>query len=289
MAFPEGEHAHFVATDWLADNLTSPDLVVIDGSWYLPPEKRDPHAEYLAGHIPGAVFFDIDAIADHSSGLPHMLPDPVAFSSAMRKLGIGDGMRAVVYDGAGLFSAPRVWWTLRIFGMREVAVLDGGLPKWKAEGRPLEEGPIQRQPRHFTARFDHGAVASLTDVQRQLKAGVQVVDTRSPTRFSGEEPEPRPGVRSGHIPGSLNLPYRDLARDGRLAPRAELEKKIAEAGIDLTAPITATCGSGVTAPMLALALESLGRRSVPVFDGSWTEWGTRQDLPLETGKARKSA
>jgi thiosulfate/3-mercaptopyruvate sulfurtransferase len=289
MAFPKGEHAHFVTTDWLAENLASPDLVVVDGSWYLPPEKRDPHAEYLAGHIPGAVFFDIDAIADHSSGLPHMLPDPVAFSSAMRKLGIGDGMRAVVYDGAGLFSAPRVWWTLRIFGMLEVAVLEGGLPKWKEEGRPLEEGPVQRQPRHFTARFDHGAVASLGDVQRQLKAGVQVVDTRSPTRFSGEEPEPRPGVRSGHIPGSLNLPYRDLATNGRLAPRAELEKKIAEAGIDLSGPITATCGSGVTAPMLALALESLGRPSVPVFDGSWTEWGTRQDLPLETGKARKSA
>jgi thiosulfate/3-mercaptopyruvate sulfurtransferase len=289
MAFPKGEHAYFVTTDWLDENLTTPDLVVIDGSWYLPPEKRDPHAEYLAGHIQGAVFFDIDAIADHSSGLPHMLPDPVAFSSAMRKLGIGDGMRAVVYDGAGLFSAPRVWWTLRAFGMQEVAVLEGGLPQWKAEGRPLEEGQVQRQPRHFTARFDHGAVASLSDVQRQLKEGVQVVDTRSPTRFSGEEPEPRPGVRSGHIPGSLNLPYRDIARDGRLPSRAELERKIAEAGIDLGRPITATCGSGVTAPMLALALESLGRASVPVYDGSWTEWGTRQDLPLETGKARKSA
>jgi thiosulfate/3-mercaptopyruvate sulfurtransferase len=289
MSFPQGEHAYFVATDWLGDNLTSPDLVVIDGSWYLPPEKRDPRAEYLAGHIPGAVFFDIDAIADHASGLPHMLPDSVAFSSAMRKLGIGDGMRAVVYDGAGLFSAPRVWWTLRIFGMQEVAVLEGGLPAWKAEGRPLEEGPVQRQPRHFTARFNHGAVASLSDVQRQLQAGVQVVDTRSPTRFSGEEPEPRPGVRSGHIPGSLNLPYRDIAIHGRLPPRAELERKLAEAGIDLTCPITATCGSGVTAPMLALALESLGRSSVPVYDGSWTEWGTRQDLPLETGRARKIA
>jgi thiosulfate/3-mercaptopyruvate sulfurtransferase len=289
MPFPKGEHAYFVTTDWLADNLKSPDLVVIDGSWYLPPEKRDPHAEYLAGHIPGAVFFDIDAIADHSGGLPHMLPDPVAFSSAMRKLGIGDGMSAVVYDGAGLFSAPRVWWTLRVFGMQDVAVLEGGLPKWKAEGRPLEEGPVPRQSRHFTARLNHGAVASLSDVQRQLKAGVQVVDTRSPTRFSGEEPEPRPGVRAGHIPGSLNLPYRDIARDGRLPPLAELEKKVAEAGIDLARPITATCGSGVTAPMLALALESLGRPSVPVYDGSWTEWGTRQDLPLETGNTRKIA
>ncbi|MBV9065980.1 MAG: 3-mercaptopyruvate sulfurtransferase, partial [Methylobacteriaceae bacterium] len=259
MSFPRGEHAYFVTTDWLADNMASPDLVVIDGSWYLPPEKRDPRAEYLAGHIPGAVFFDIDAIADHSSGLPHMLPDPVAFSSAMRKLGIGDGMRAVVYDGAGLFSAPRVWWTLRTFGMQEVAVLEGGLPQWKAEGRALEEGPVERQPRHFTARFNHGAVASLSDVQRQLQAGVQVVDTRSPSRFSGEEPEPRPGVRAGHIPGSLNVPYRDLAIGGRFPPRQELARKLGEAGIDLNRPITAICGSGVTAPILALALESLGR------------------------------
>ena len=159
MAFPDGEHAHFVTTDWLADNLASPDLIVVDASWYLPDEKRNPYAEYLAGHIPGAVFFDIDAIADHSTGLPHMLPDPVAFSSAMRKRGIGDGMRAVVYDGAGLFSAPRVWWTLRAFGMQEVTVLEGGLPKWVFEGGRLEEGIVQRQPRHFTARFNHGVVA----------------------------------------------------------------------------------------------------------------------------------
>jgi thiosulfate/3-mercaptopyruvate sulfurtransferase len=289
MPFPNGEHAHFTTTEWLADNLTSPDLVVIDGSWYLPPEKRDPYAEYLAGHIPGAVFFDIDAIADHSSGLPHMLPNPVAFSSAMRKLGIGDGMRAVVYDGAGLFSAPRVWWTLRVFGMHEVAVLEGGLPKWKGEGRPLEEGPVQRQPRHFTARFDHGAVASLSDVQRQLKAGVQLIDARSAARFAGEEPEPRPGVRSGHIPGSLNLPYRDLVADGGFRPRAELATKVSEAGIDLSRPITTTCGSGISAAILALAFESLGRTSVPVYDGSWTEWGGREDLPVETGKARATA
>jgi thiosulfate/3-mercaptopyruvate sulfurtransferase len=284
MAFPKGEHAHFVTTEWLAANLTSPDLVVIDGSWYLPDEKRDPHAEYLAAHIPGAVFFDIDAVADHSTGLPHMLPDPVAFSSAMRKLGIGDGMRAVVYDGAGLFSAPRVWWTLRAFGMQEVAVLEGGLPKWKAEERPLEDGPVQRQARHFTARLNHGMVASLSDVQRQIKAGVQLVDARSATRFAGEEPEPRPGVRPGHIPGSLNLPYREIVTDGRLRPAAEIAKKVAAAGIDLERPILTTCGSGITASILALAMESLGRHSVPVYDGSWTEWGGRKDLPAETGK-----
>jgi thiosulfate/3-mercaptopyruvate sulfurtransferase len=289
MPFPQGEHAHFVTTDWLADNLTSPDLVVVDGSWYLPDDKRDPHAEYLAGHIPGAVFFDIDSIADHSTALPHMLPDPVAFSSAMRKLGIGDGMRAVVYDGAGLFSAPRVWWTLRAFGMQEVAVLEGGLPRWKAEGRPLEEGAVHRQPRHFTARLDHGAVASRSDVERQLKAGVQLVDARSAARFAGEEPEPRPGVRSGHIPGSLNLPHRDLVLDGRLRPRTEIEERVVEAGIDLRRPITTTCGSGISAAILALAFESLGRQSVPVYDGSWTEWGGRQDLPVQTGKPSAAA
>lgn len=289
MPFPQGEHAHFVTTGWLAENMAGPDLVVIDGSWYLPDDKRDPHAEYLAGHIPGAVFFDIDAIADHSTALPHMLPDPVAFSSAVRKLGIGDGMRAVVYDGAGLFSAPRVWWTLRAFGMQEVAVLEGGLPKWKAEGRTLEEGPVQRQPRHFTARLNHGAVASLSDVQRQLKSGVQLVDARSAARFAGEEPEPRPGVRPGHIPGSLNLPYRNIVAEGRLRPRTELERKVAAAGIDLSRPITTTCGSGISAAILSLAFESLGRTGVPVYDGSWTEWGGRHDLPAETGKPAASA
>ena len=289
MPFPATEHAHFVTTDWLAQNITSPDLVVLDGSWYLPDEKRDPRAEYLAGHIPGAVFFDIDAIADHATGLPHMLPDPVAFSSAMRKLGIGDGMRAVVYDGAGLFSAPRVWWTLRTFGMREVAVLEGGLPKWKAEGRALEEGAVQRQPRHFTARLDHGAIASQADIERQLKAGVQVVDARSAARFAGEEPEPRPGVRRGHIPGSLNLPYRELVANGRLRPVSDLRRKVAEAGIDPARPITTTCGSGISAAILSLVFESLGRSSVPVYDGSWTEWGSRSELPAETGRARISA
>ncbi|MBV9393986.1 MAG: 3-mercaptopyruvate sulfurtransferase [Methylobacteriaceae bacterium] len=289
MPLSKGEHAHFVTTDWLVENLRSPDLVVIDASWYLPDEKRDAHAEYLAGHIPGAVFFDIDAIADRSTSLPHMLPDPVTFSSAMRKLGIGDGMRAVVYDGAGLFSAPRVWWTLRVFGMSDVAVLEGGLPQWKAEGRPLEEGAVQRQPRHFTARLDHGALASQRDVERQLRAGVQLVDARSAARFAGEEPEPRPGVRPGHIPGSLNLPYRDLVVNGRLRPRAELEKKIAAAGVDLSRPITTTCGSGISAAILSLAFESVGRSSVPVYDGSWTEWGGRTDLPAETGKARATA
>jgi thiosulfate/3-mercaptopyruvate sulfurtransferase len=289
MSIPKGEHAHFVTTDWLADNLTSPDLAVIDGSWYLPDDKRDPYAEYLAAHIPGAVFFDIDAIADHSTNLPHMLPDPVAFSSAMRKLGIGDGMRAVVYDGAGLFSAPRVWWTLRAFGMRDVAVLEGGLPKWKAEGRPLEEGSVQRQPRHFTARLDHGAVASLADVQRIVEQGGQLVDARSAPRFAGEEPEPRPGLRAGHIPGSMNLPWREIIIDGRLLPPPVLAQKFAAAGLDTRRPLTTTCGSGLSAAILALALESLGRTSVPVYDGSWTEWGGRQDLPAETGKARAPA
>jgi thiosulfate/3-mercaptopyruvate sulfurtransferase len=289
MPFPKGEHAHFVSTNWLAANLTSPDLVVIDGSWYLPDDKRDPQAEYLSGHIPGAVFFDIDAIADHSTGLPHMLPDPVAFSSAMRKLGIGDGMRAVVYDGAGLFSAPRVWWMLRAFGMQEVAVLEGGLPKWKAEERPLEDGPVQRQARHFTARLNHGMVASQSDVQRIVQQGGQLIDARSAPRFAGEEPEVRAGVRPGHIPGSKNLPWRDITSDGRLLPPPTLARKFAAAGLDIKQPVTATCGSGISAAILALAMESLGRHSVPVYDGSWTEWGARQDLPAETGRAALTA
>ncbi|MEA2839785.1 MAG: thiosulfate/3-mercaptopyruvate sulfurtransferase [Methylobacteriaceae bacterium] len=289
MAFPIGKHAHFVTTDWLADNLTSPGLVVIDSSWYLPDEKRDPYAEYLTAHIPGAVFFDIDAIADHSTPLPHMLPDPVTFSSAMRKLGIGDGMRALVYDGAGLFSAPRVWWTLRAFGMRDIAVLEGGLPKWKAEGRPLEEGRVQRQPRHFTARLDHGAVASLADVQRIVEQRGQLVDARSAPRFAGEEPEPRPGLRPGHIPGSMNLPWREIIADGHLLPPPALAEKFAAAGVDTRRPLTTTCGSGLSAAILALALESLGQTSVAVYDGSWTEWGGRRDLPAETGKARAPA
>src|SRR6266571_179329 len=206
-----------VSTQWLADHLKAPDIVVVDGSFYLATMKRNAREEYRAAHIPGAVFFDIDQIADHSTSLPHMLPRPEAFSSAMRALGIGDGETIVVYDGAGLYAAPRVWWTLRAFGAREVLILDGGFPRWKAEGRPIESGEVKRLPRHFTARFDHGAVAALADVERALATGsAQVVDARSAERFRGQAPEPRPGLRQGRMPGSLNVPYTTLVEDGRL-------------------------------------------------------------------------
>jgi thiosulfate/3-mercaptopyruvate sulfurtransferase len=210
-----------VSTDWLAERLNAPDIVVVDASWYLPTMNRDPEAEFLAGHIPGAARFDIDTIKDKDSPLPHMLPAPEAFASAMRAIGIGDGQKIVVYDGAGLFSAPRVWWTFRVFGARDVSILDGGLPAWKAEGLPLEEGPQKpRKPRHFTARLDHSAVADLGDVRRALESGAaQVVDMRPAERFRGEAPEPRPGLRSGHMPGALNLPSSELIANGRLRSR----------------------------------------------------------------------
>ena len=204
-----------------------------------------------------------------------MLPDPIAFSSAMRAMGLGDGMRVVVYDSYGLFSAPRVWWTLRTFGVTDVFVLDGGLPAWKAEGRPLEEGPVRKQPRHFTARLDHGAVASIDDVKKALATGAQVVDARAADRFRGEAPEPRPGLKSGHMPGAKNLPWDQIIEGGRLKPPAALAAAFKNAGVDLTKPVLTTCGSGVSAAILSLALETAANRSAPVYDGSWAEWGRR--------------
>jgi len=273
-----------VSTDWLETHLSAPDVVVVDASWYLPTENRDPHAEYLERHIPGAVFFDIDKIADTKSDLPHMLPRPEAFSSAMRKMGIGDGQRIVVYDGAGMFSAPRVWWTFRTMGATDVAVLDGGLPRWINENRALEDGEIRRPERHFTARLDHGAVRDLNDVRRVLQTGsAQVIDARSPERFRGEAPEPRPGLRSGRMPGSLNVPVVDLFDNGTMKDVGALKATFDAAGLDLSKPVVTTCGSGVTASGLALALALIGHRKVSVYDGSWSEWGGREDVPVETG------
>jgi thiosulfate/3-mercaptopyruvate sulfurtransferase len=270
------------STDWLAEHLRDGDVVAVDASLFLPTQKRDGHAEYRSGHIPGAVFFDIEAVSDHSTELPHMLPGAIQFGQAVGALGIGDGDTIVVYDSQGLYSAARVWWTFRLFGTENVFVLDGGLPKWKAEGHPIETGETKRAAKKFHAEMDIGPVAMLADVRMALTDdSTQIVDARSAERFAGKAPEPRPGLRSGHMPGSFNVPFQDVLDNGRLASRERIEAAFTSAGVDLDKPIITSCGSGVTAAILTLALDSIGKKDLRLYDGSWSEWGSRPDVPVE--------
>jgi len=274
-----------VSTEWLARHLGEPDLRVVDATWYLPTLKRDARAEFQAAHVPGAVYFDIDAIADRTTSLPHMLPTAEEFARAVGALGIGDGDRVVVYGARYMIASARVWWMFRVFGHDGVAVLDGGSRKWRAEGRPMESGIPTPAARRFTPRFRKELLADLERVRGTLRAGAeQLVDARSAGRFAGTEPEPRPGLRGGHIPGSRNLPYERLfePEDGTLlAPGGGLRQAFETSGVDPGRPVVATCGSGVSAAVLALGLFLLGREDAAVYDGSWTEWAGRPDTPVE--------
>jgi thiosulfate/3-mercaptopyruvate sulfurtransferase len=274
-----------VSTDWLAAHLKDPDLRVIDASWYLPDAKRDAKAEYAAAHIPGARFFDIDEITDQRSNLPHMAPPPEKFISRLRAMGIGDGHQVVIYDGSGLFSAARVWWTFRLMGKTDVAVLDGGFPKWQAEGREIEDMPPVVRDRHMTVSRQNQLVKDVTQVAHAAKlAEAEIIDARSAARFKGEAPEPRPGLRSGHIPGSKNVPFSTLLNsDGTMKTPDALRATFEAAGVSLTKPAITTCGSGVTAAVLSLALERIGHRNHALYDGSWAEWGMYEDLAVEKG------
>ena len=275
-----------VSTEWLAANLDTPDLVIIDASWFMPGTDRDARAEHAGEHIPGALFLDIDEVSDHANPLPHMLPEPPDFATHVRRLGVEPSSPVVIYDSHGMFSAPRVWWSFRVMGHDKVWVLDGGLPKWIAEGHPVETGWPQRPHGEFKSHHRPGLVCSLDEVLTALTdGGAQLLDARPAARFTGETPEPRPGLRSGHMPGARNLPSSSVIADGRLKSAQELAVLFAEAGIDLDRPIVTTCGSGVSAAILALALARLGRPDVPVYDGSWSEWGARSDTPVVTGPA----
>ena len=274
-----------VSTDWLGERLNAPDIRILDATTYLPTDGRDGRQLYEQAHIPGARFFDIDDVSDDHSPLPHMLPPVEKFVSRVRKMGIGDGHRIVVYDQQGIYSAARVWWMFRLFGHEDVAVLDGGLPKWQAEGRPVDDIDPDPRERHFTGRRNASMVRDVTQMARAVKLrDEQIVDARAAGRFRGEEVEPRKGLRSGHIPGSANVPFKTLLNDDQTMKSPEETRAIFEAaGVDLTKPVATTCGSGVTACVLTLALHRLGHTRNAVYDGSWVEWGAYDDLEVETG------
>lgn len=274
-----------VSTDWLAEHLNDPDMRVLDASWYLPTDTRDGKANYDAAHIPGARFFDIEDISDHRSSMPHMAPPVEKFMSRLRAMGVGDGHQVVIYDGSGLFSAARVWWLFRLMGKTDVAVLDGGLPKWQAEGRPVDDMPPVIKDRHMTVRRQNQLIKDVTQVASASKLlDHEIIDARGPSRFRGDDPEPRPGLRAGHIPNSKNVPYSSLLNvDGTLKTPDQHRKLFEAAGVDLDKPAITSCGSGVTAAILSLALERLGHRNHALYDGSWAEWGMFDDLKIATG------
>ncbi|MDE2761009.1 MAG: 3-mercaptopyruvate sulfurtransferase [Paracoccaceae bacterium] len=270
------EPTRLVSTDWLAKHSQDPDLRILDASWYLPGENRNPLEEYSKSHIPGALFFDIDEIADKDTHLPHMVPSQELFATRVRKMGIDNGHQIVVYDTAGIFSSPRVWWLFKLMGHKDIAVLDGGFPKWLEEGREVEDVPPQVNERHYYSRKQAQLVKSRDEVQKASSEGSpQILDARPKTRFMGLLPEPRPGLRSGNIPNSINLPYTNLLNEnGTMKEKQDLLEEFKSSGLDLDKPVITSCGSGITASILFLALDMIGHRNISLYDGSWVEWGS---------------